>query len=72
MARAKKIESAVPFEDLLAFVESKESEQVRVLKIKTSNPDAPESVRLAYSYPLVESGEQDGFETAEGEFVAYA
>lgn len=72
MARAKKIESAVLFEDLLAFVQGKESESVRILKIKTTSPDAPESIRLAYSYPLVESGDQDGFETAEGEFVAYA
>ena len=72
MARVKKVESAVPVEDLLAFIQSKESESVRILKIKSSSADAPEATRLAYSYPLIESGDQDGFETVEGEFVAYA
>lgn len=73
MARAKKIdESAVAFEDLLAFIQGKENASVRILKIKTTSADAPEAIRLVYSYPLVESSDQDGFETAEGEFVAYA
>lgn len=72
MARAKKIdEAAVPFEDLLEFVKAKESPSVRILKIKSNASDAPEAVRLAYSYPLVEAGD-DGFETVTGEFVTYA
>lgn len=72
MARAKKSdEPTVPFEDLLTFVTSKESDSVRILKILTTD-DAPESVRLAYSFPLVEKADKDGFETVEGEFVAYA
>lgn len=72
MARTKKVdEASVPFEDLLSFVTAKESESVRILKILTTD-EGPEAVRLAYSFPLVEKTDKDGFETVEGEFVAYA
>lgn len=70
MARVKKAEIA--FDDLLTFVTGKEDISTRILKIKSTDPDAPESVRLSYSYPLVEKADQDGFENAAGEFVAYA
>lgn len=72
MARTKKLEISVPFEDLLAFVQGKEDIATRIVKIKSTDPDAPESIRLSYSYPFVEKADQDGFEGASGEFVAYA
>jgi hypothetical protein len=72
MARTKKVEeSAIPFEDLLAFVQEQEKDDIRILKIKTSNTIAPDSVRLKFAHPLVEKGDQDGYETVDGEFHAY-
>lgn len=71
MARTKKSEAAVPFVDLLAFVQAQEQGDVRILKIKTTSADAPASVPLKFAHPIVEQGDQDGYETAEGEFHAY-
>lgn len=62
----------VPFNELLAWVKAKEaaSEEIRVTKILTSDPEAPDHIRLFWSFPATEKG-PDGFEDAAGHFYLY-
>lgn len=71
MARARKTEETIAFEDLVEFAKSKEDISTRIVKVFTSNTIAPESVRLLFTHPIVEKSNKDGVEI-NGEFVEYA
>lgn len=71
MARTAK-EEVLPFEVLANWIKAKESENenLRVSKVVTNDPEAPETVRLKYSHAFVEQG-SPGYKILDGGFYAY-
>lgn len=61
---------AAPFEDLAErvrqFEEAHAPRGLRVVRIITRSPDAPPSLHLKYSHPLVEAGDVDAVELSDG------